>query len=90
MGPDGPFTLLVEDALPLGGGTTILMGRLEATWPPTLAPCKVELMIDGRFRGIIDLVCERPAPATGLRAVETRAPVDIDEIRSRPTRLVHR
>ncbi|NTX34168.1 MULTISPECIES: hypothetical protein [unclassified Myxococcus] len=87
-----PFTLSVEDLFVLGTGVTVFVGQLQAGTPPALAPCQAELFIDGRSKGVIQLESER-MPGRGrpeLRAVETRTPLDADEIRGRACLLVHR
>lgn len=87
-----PFVLRVDDVFAFSGGVTVLVGRLESGAPAMLAPCNVELIVDGQSRGEIQLESERmqgPRSA-GHRAVETRADLEPAELRGRDCVLIHR
>lgn len=87
-----PFTLRVEEVFALHGGVTVFVGNLESGSPKLLAPCTVELFVEGASRGTLELESERmPGPKSmGRRAVETRAALNVAELRGRQCLLVHR
>jgi len=90
--PIDPFTLRINDAFNFSGGLTVLVGTLESGSPKLLAPCDVELIVDGQRQAVVHLEAERTSGplSRGERAVETRFPVAADTLRGRNCLLVHR
>lgn len=87
-----PFTFKIEDAFLFQSGVTVLTGSIIDGHPVLLAPCRVELVIDGEARAVLELESERMSGdgPGGRRAVETRAQLPIADIRASNCLLVHR
>lgn len=87
-----PFTLRVDEVFEFSGGLTVFVGALEAGSPKLLAPCDVQLIVEGQFQAVIRLDAERTSGplSQGRRAVETRSAVAVASLRGRDCLLIHR
>lgn len=84
-----PFILRIEEVFRFETGVVVLVGYLESGSPLRLAPSEVELVVDGRSHGRLQLDAERmPGSVHGRRAVETRANVDPEILRGADAKLV--
>jgi hypothetical protein len=86
------FTLIVDDVFEFGSGVTVFVGRVSGECAPVvLAPCSVELIVDGVSAGLVALTQERSFGASaGVRSLETTDPIAAGSIRGRCCLLVHR
>lgn len=79
----------VDEVFRFADGSTVFVGKVHEG-PAFIGPCDVELMIDGVPRGLITLTGERTSGRAGLRAVQTRSPVDLDVARAGECELIGR
>jgi|JI10StandDraft_1071094.scaffolds.fasta_scaffold1102927_2 hypothetical protein len=87
------FTFGVDDVFEFSGGITVFVGKpTSKAAPRTLTPCEVEVLVDGRSVATIQLISERMSGHRdpSVRAVETRAPIDLTTIRGHECQLIHR
>lgn len=86
------FTFVVEDVFAFSGGITVFVGRAaQEPAPKVLAPCDVEVVVDEQPLGRVHLTAERTSGRRlGVRAVETRDPVDVAALRGHQCVLIYR
>lgn len=86
------FTFAVEDVFAFSDGLIVFVGRpSREPGPKVLVPCDADVVVEDHVVGRVHLSAERGAGhRAGLRAVETRSPLDVAAIRGRRCVLVHR